>query len=478
MAELFSSKFGIVLTAEDDWFDPILNSDTELFVDPFLIFFENDPRWEDAHDQLISYFDNCFELIATGRHNRGSLAYQRALALIQFPEPKEFCLGYTAYGIDGSGGGTGYAQLIAEGMEMAIERGLTDLSHFEELGILNEGIGPDRISDLTCNVLMPYFVRYTEEISARHGIATKRFTIEHGLYQAAHSMWQPTQHNLPANPYNETRSILLVPQRFLRRLPTINPLDWWNNHQAEQLRANVNYEVMTRVRKEDIVRAARQRVPEVEAWAVEQESGTPRPYDLKSDPSGLIAWLEATAQYVANTPLRLNVPESEAEFIELVDKIIAQFNHYVEENEGWKLLWNDDGNEKAEDAAQVLFKGIASNYCEANNISLDREVNVGRGAVDFKFSRGQSFRAHLEVKKLHNSRFWNVLPTQLPIYMNAEKCHLGWYVIIQYHENPTSRRWHAEGPDVLKKAADAAGTQIRHSFVDGRSKPTASLPVA
>jgi len=35
---LASKHFGIERNATDDWFDPILNADTELFVDPFLIF--------------------------------------------------------------------------------------------------------------------------------------------------------------------------------------------------------------------------------------------------------------------------------------------------------------------------------------------------------------------------------------------------------------------------------------------------------
>ena len=33
----FSDHFEIVVGTEDDWFDPILNTDTKLFIDPFLI---------------------------------------------------------------------------------------------------------------------------------------------------------------------------------------------------------------------------------------------------------------------------------------------------------------------------------------------------------------------------------------------------------------------------------------------------------
>jgi hypothetical protein len=35
---LFSDAYGIQRTAEDDWFDPLLNLDTKLFIDPFLLY--------------------------------------------------------------------------------------------------------------------------------------------------------------------------------------------------------------------------------------------------------------------------------------------------------------------------------------------------------------------------------------------------------------------------------------------------------
>ena len=35
---LASAHFNIKRIGTDDWFDPILDADTELFVDPFLVF--------------------------------------------------------------------------------------------------------------------------------------------------------------------------------------------------------------------------------------------------------------------------------------------------------------------------------------------------------------------------------------------------------------------------------------------------------
>ena len=88
---LFSEEFGITRGDGDDWFDPILDFDTKLFVDPFLIFKEPSETWAGAHPQLIRHFDICFKLIAEGNLNPQSTPYKKALALLRFPEPKEFC---------------------------------------------------------------------------------------------------------------------------------------------------------------------------------------------------------------------------------------------------------------------------------------------------------------------------------------------------------------------------------------------------
>jgi hypothetical protein len=110
---LASVEFGISRTALDDWFDPILDADTELFVDPFLIFREKSTFWKGAHTRLINHFDQAFHLIAEGNLNPQSIPYKKALALLVFREPRELCLGYTAQGTAGLGSGFGHAVMCS-----------------------------------------------------------------------------------------------------------------------------------------------------------------------------------------------------------------------------------------------------------------------------------------------------------------------------------------------------------------------------
>ena len=471
---LFSEAFDITPTRRDDWFDPILDTDTPLFVDPFLIFKEQGSSdWAGVHEQLIQHFDICFRLIAEGNRNRKSVPYKKALRLLTFPEPKEVCLGYAKSGTDGAGGGKGYAKLIAEAMEAAIDRGLTDLKHFEELGILNEGIGPDRISDFTCNVLRSRLIAYTKRVAARHRLATQPVKIAGAAYDPQRVAWVAETHELPWNPYNN-RAVLLVPERFLRDLPTINADDWWENYEAEQLRDDINYEVMGKVNKKQIVATARRHVVEVAEWARAQEPRPPDPYDLSGDKNGVYQWDRATRQYVARHPITLEPPDDDAAFFATIERVVAEYRLFVEEQRGWKLLWNDDGTEKLEEAAQLAFMGIARSHCRANNIVVDREVDLGRGPVDFKFSNGYARRALMEIKKLHNGRFWNGLTAQLPSYLKSDECNDGWFISIQYRDEGVSRKRLLRLQSEVRLVADRTGKNLRYGAIDARPKLSAS----
>lgn len=471
---LASEAFQIKIGTADDWFDPILDTDTRLFVDPFLIFKDKSDFWVDAHKTLIGHFNACFTLIAASGGNRQSPSYKKALSLLTFPEPKEMCLGYTARGIDGLGGGRERARAIAEAIEAAISRGLKSMEHFEELGIFNKGIGPDGISDMTCNILKPKFIEYTMNIISRHGVQTEERRIFPREYVHDQQQWSSGKVNLPINPFNKG-PVLFVPARFLRDLPTLSAEEWWIAYEAEQVRNNLNYEVLGRVDKQTIVDTARKYESSVEQWARSMEAEAPQPYDLEKDPLGVYKWDQETRKFVAATPLSLPPPKTHQEFLGVIEKIIDAFKSYIEENGAWRLLWNDDGTEKDEEAAQLYFLGIAKSYCHANNIVVDREVELGRGPVDFKFSNGFSQRALIELKKLHNGKFWNGLEAQLVSYCASDDhCQDAWFIAIQYRTDGISETRIRDLPSRAVSLQKKTLLNIKHAIVDARSKESAS----
>ena len=468
---LASAHFDIARSDSDDWFDTILDVDTELFVDPFLVFKETG-LWGDAHDQLIAHFNRAFILIAEGDRNPQSLAYRKALGLLEFKEPRELCLGYTADGTRGSGSGGKLGRLVAQAIAAAIERGLEHPDHFEELGILQEGIGADRISDATCTVLKPKLIAYTQTIAERHSIPLDEHLLYAGEFDEQRQRFRRALVRVPTNPASGG-PLLFVPERFLSSLPKLNKDDWWAFYENERLRDDLNYEVMGRVDKKTIVATARRNMESVRRWTTDRESQPAIPYDLVRDPKGVVQWEQAAGDFTAANPLQLAPPQNAAEFDAVIARVIEQFRLFIEDQRGWYLLW-DGAKDKPELAPQLVFFGIARNYCKANNIVLDPETDFGRGPVDFKFSNGYVHRAHLEVKKLHNGKFWNGLDRQLPAYMASDEVEKGWFLALRYR---TGKQWdkrETELPSRVHAAAAAHNRDLRAALIDARPRESAS----
>lgn len=53
----FSQEFDIEKDGTEDWFDLLLNQDTPLYVDPFLIFDDQDEFWSDAKQEIVIFFE-------------------------------------------------------------------------------------------------------------------------------------------------------------------------------------------------------------------------------------------------------------------------------------------------------------------------------------------------------------------------------------------------------------------------------------
>ncbi len=469
----FSDYFNITTTSDDDWFDPILSVDTRLFLDPFLLYADETGHFLGSHDEIIAFFNSVFKFVARAGGNQKSVLWRKAVDSLLFREVEELCLGYTQAGTRGSGSGRIIGNIITGALWEAVKAGIKELKHFEEVGILQEGIGADRISDATAGMIRHRLATYTQEICERHQIPVETIRYLSGVYDLTAERWSPLKVKLPINPYNQ-KPILLVPRRYLRDLPTINADDFWDycyTNENETLRNEFSYDVTRNVAKSSIVAFAR-RHPELrEEYISSCEQRSPAPYDLARDNKGLIQWYDATASYCQENPVSLDIA-SENKFYKVVDNLVETFKHYVEENRGWNLLWNENKTARREAASQDLFLGIVKHYCQANNIDISREPNIGRGPVDFKTSQGYEYRALLEVKLAKNTRFWNGLERQLPKYQDAEQVKVGYFIIIVYSHRDTKKL--TEIKERVKVVNEKTGYNIKSVVVDARRSISAS----
>lgn len=468
----FSDHFGISRTDRDGWFDPHLTVDAKLFIDPLLLL-DAGGTWADAHSELIGHFVRCYELVAKST-SRSSVSAIAARRLLTFPEPFELGLGYTAIGTHGSGSGGGYATRMMDGIAVAIAAGLSQPEHIEEVGILNEGVGADRISDATANVLKARLIAYTQEIAHRHEVPLERHRVRHTRVTLDEGRWHDENVELPTNP-TTGRALILVPEFLLNKLPTLNAYDWFDSHFNEDIRLSLNLPVGQAVSKAEIVSYARKYPDRVRNWAREQTSRKDLVgYDFGGDPLGVVQWDQEPSRYAAEHPLPHRVISTHDDLVGLVGEIIEQFRRFLESQRGWSLLWNADGTEKPEEAAQLLFLGVAQPYLRYFDVELDREVELGRGPVDFKVSSGAPARLLIEVKKLHNGKFWNGLQYQLPSYLKSDNATHGWLIAVQYRSNKSATDRLKQLPVEVNRVSKEVDKHIRYTTVDARRPVSAS----
>jgi hypothetical protein len=72
----FNEAFNIPDSDQYEWFNLILERDSPLFVDPFAIFADSDATWRKAHDTIVDYFHNAFEILAKGGLGKGHQYYK------------------------------------------------------------------------------------------------------------------------------------------------------------------------------------------------------------------------------------------------------------------------------------------------------------------------------------------------------------------------------------------------------------------
>lgn len=468
---LFSEHFGVKIVGGEPWFDPLLTLDTKLYVDPFLIFQNEFGPFVGSHDELTAFYQSAYEIIAQAGTDKTPHYWNKAIRILRTPEVAELCLGVTAEGTRGAGAAAGKAKAIASSIYKAVQFGIANPKHFETIQLFEKGIAEDTISDAVGNILRHRFAAYTKSVCDNLGIPTVSRPHLRGRYNVETERWDRVICDVPLNPFGENQQVFLCPKEYLRPMPSLNPDSFWGycyDQGAEELRTELGEDIARNVNKDVILEKALQDFDSVEDFVKHLEEVGGAPYDLEKDPKGVVKWYYATRQFVADNPKTFNF-NTEQDFVAFVDEMIATFKNYVENQGGWDLIHNDDGKPKSEAACQRLFLGIVRHYCKANNIDISPEVNVGRGPVDFKLSRGIEFRALIEMKLANNSKFWGSLKKQLPKYLEADEIKTGRFLIVAFNENDVQRLNKIYGQ--IAEVAAKANYQITHKAVDAIWKP-------
>jgi hypothetical protein len=213
--------------AELDFVDVPLARDIPLFLDPFAISQRPD-RWaQHAHAHLVAFFQRVIDGIRAGRD-------QEARRLLNhLREPNETRLGLSRGRPQGAGIGQQQADEIFEALRasQAVQTGF--LTSLEECELMIDGIGRDKISDLTTNVLRGKLAEYTLEQCELHGIPTQQVPLGPQFRLDLHD-WANDYLRLPVA---NGRPILLVPKVIARSDCAYDHREYYRHFALEYLQA-------------------------------------------------------------------------------------------------------------------------------------------------------------------------------------------------------------------------------------------------
>lgn len=205
--------------SELDFVDIDPDEDLPLFLDPY-VFSKGQDAWSlVCNEAILTFFDAVLDAIREGDDETG-----RAI-LDNLGEPNETCLGLSSGAPAGRGVGRNQADEIFDRLRQsrAAQSGL--LEELSDCELFIRGIGRDKISDITTNVIRRYLIEYTQVQCDLHRVSVQRV--------ASGMIWNPINTEW-TNRYVELpvvrgKKILLVPKSSVRWNMTFSHHDYYNN---------------------------------------------------------------------------------------------------------------------------------------------------------------------------------------------------------------------------------------------------------
>jgi hypothetical protein len=462
-------------------FNVSLINDLPLFIDPFLLFNSEKEEYQHLHEQMIDYLRFLRDKSVAGGIEKGLLK-----SWFTFSEVKQNWLGFSESGNAGRGLGLEFARALNRNLnaffsDFGWER-LTEGSHLEKLTLIESGVGRDNVSDFTTNLIKNFLLDYTQTFAQQHirPELRHRVTVAKVRFTYATQVWESRSFDLP---WDGEDYVLLTPKDILTK-----DENWINRNgliydyddivesvSDDQLRAQVNNYFLTRLpvdyspkeereARSDVIR----RFPELIEYYIrykEEHGEEAEAYsDLKVAESEQL-YIEQVRDFVEKLLTATRFYERAGDTYEETRARVMFLKDVIENKGGHRLFYANDEPIRRESDLQILFR--LTWFATPSDVS--REVNDGRGPVDFKVSRGSIDKSLVEFKLASNTELRRNLEKQVEIYKAASDAPNALKVILFFTEQE-----HAKLLRILKELALEKNPDI--VLIDGRAdnKPSGS----
>lgn len=401
-------------------FDAVLDRDSHFFINVIRLKNSTTPEFVVAYEHLNKFFSEIATML-NAAETEGDLFYRRALAKFHFSEVNGINLGF-AENLYGSGFGDVLSRQVLSDAFKIVKKGSLQPELFQLIGLFEDNVASDRLSDMIATIILPDIEAYTLRIYK-----------ELGITQTTHPELLFNRKGLIKNPFKNA-SILLLPVEILHELPIAR--DWYDIDRVvsenKVIREEMNVEIGAEWKKwvtSDKKSYIKQHIfmqPEVCERVINgYRQETLDPFNPHSD-----------TEYLAETLLRkikAELPFNKAKqgMITSSDgaiEVINIFKDWVENNKGWDDIHSAPSS-KREKVVQRLLHLAGKYYVKINDLDFTFESDAGRGPVDLKLSRGND-KTIAEIKLSTNAQYLHGYEEQVQEYGKAESTNNLIYVFV------------------------------------------------
>ena len=431
----FSDYFGVDPEVIDTYgaFNVSIINDLPLFIDPFLLFNSKKEEYQQLHEEIIGYLRFLREKSLYGGLNDAAIS-----AWYKFPEVKQNWFGFSLEGNSGRGLGATFAQSLYENLHRVFadfgDESITKGSHLEKLCLFSDGVGRDNISDFATNLIKDFLLNYTQTFAKKaiHESLRRRIRVPRVRFNYKTETWESDTFDLPyVEEYGDF--VLLTPKDILTKDETwINRPDLFDQFEDitfsipnDELRFQIN-NYLAKVLPDSPDSKERKgaysktilEFPEILDYYIRyKEDNGDRAFDMsqakvRSSSELYVNQFNQLITALHNNTNFYNLTGNS--FTEAMDRV-KFLKDVIENQDGYKWLWKNGKPISNERDTQLLYR--LTWY--ASSFDVNREVNNGRGPVDFKISKGSADTTLVEFKLAKNTKLKQNLENQVEIYKKA-----------------------------------------------------------
>ena len=431
-------------------FNISLINDLPLFIDPFLLFGSKKEEYQNLHKSIIKYL-----LFLKAKAEIGFIANYQIQSWYIFPEVKQNWLGYSKIGNSGRGLNMKFGKAFSSSIHIVYDdlgkEVITQSSHLEKAGLFEIGVGKDNISDFTTNLIKNFLCEYTEDFATQYidEKLLKTISVEKAYFDYNFERWMPKEYKLP---YIFDDYVLLTPRDLLTKDDNwINSNDLRGNFTGilnsipnQQLKHEVfNYYLKCLPKKEDnkkntqgeISKAVHETInkfPEIIKFYVKLKEENKEAAKNLSEQNVQ----EVEALFIQKIKELVELMLQESEFYRIpangsYEEALARINFLksvIENNDGYRLFYIDGNPIKREEDLQIIYRLTWF----ASDFDVNREVNNGRGPVDYAISIGSKDKTLVEFKLASNTKLKQNLEKQVEVYEQANNTKKSIKVILYF----------------------------------------------